>query len=61
MINFLQSIHSCVMWMNIDMGISYIRNFMCFVSEPVATSGLGLLLARDTGTQVTVTLNLTVV
>ena len=47
MINFLESIHACVMYKNIEIACVILE--ICIVSEPATTSGLGLLMARDGG------------
>ena len=46
-INFLESIHSCVMYMNIEIASIIFEIFS--VPEPATTSGTGQLLDRDTG------------
>ena len=44
---FLESIHSCVMCMNIE--IASVVFEICIIPEPGTTSGTGLLLDRDSG------------
>ena len=51
MIHFLESIHSCVMCANFE--ITSVIFEICIVSEPPTIPGTLLLLARDTGTNLT--------
>ena len=48
MSNLSQSIHSCLICMNIKIASVILE--ICIVSEPETTSGPGLILAHDTGT-----------
>ena len=46
MITILESIHPCVVCMNIEIASAILE--ICIVPEPATTSGPGLLVARDT-------------